>query len=310
MRLPDLEARPERPRRSTGFSARLLAARLFGVLPVLVLLSGPGMGQDYRYGSLAQKPPSSLPGRARGVLLQTEHGGPLRFSRDGFVVPNVYVIAPSDKTPHDFQVNGRGDKLHLSTGFRSMVPTDVDPSSPAYSLVDIEVNQGKGVQGLNGILVGRCHPLALKLTRRVAQLERDVDRVARGYQAQIRPYFDHAKKAPDPGHPKAGGGSEGPLEGRRGENEAGKFHEIRAVEATWLSDANAVQLRFARSLAGRGSIAPTGHRHGPRWQMWEVPYLTVCYRLAPDGHVITRVVVPPGDPVATARKYNPGGSPW
>jgi hypothetical protein len=249
-------------------------------LALLVLLAEPGRGQDFQLGSLTHTAPASLPGHTRGILCQTDPGGPLRFSRDGFVMPNVYVLSSKDQAPHDFQYDARGDKIHLASGFRAMMPSDLSPSAPAYALADVLVNQGKGAQGLNGMLVSRCRPLKLDLSARIAALGHDVDRLARSYRSRIQPFF-HQKE---------------------------KGREERLTEATWLPSAHAVQVRFARSVSGRK--AATDIKHGHRWLMWSVPYLTVCYRIRLDGHLISRVVVPPGDPRATARKYNPGGSPW
>lgn len=236
---------------------------------------------DYRLDSFQNTPPSSVPGQARGVLWQDEPGGPLRFSVDSHLVSNVYRLDPKVKGAKLFQVDSQGHKIALTSGFRSLLAQDLGKDAPRYALVDLEVNDGKGMRGLNGMLASRWQRLQPELVARVASLDKDVDKIAATLQSRIHPYFEQK------------------LKGR----------ETRRTEMTWLTQEKLLLVREARSVSGL--IAPgNAHERRLRGQRWEVPYLTVVYRLKPDGSVISRKIVEPGEPVATARRYNPGGSPW
>ena len=236
---------------------------------------------DYHLDSLQSAPPAALPGAAQGVLWQDEPGGPLRFSIDFHLVSNVYREDPKLKGPRQFQVDNQGHKVTLKAGFRNLQPADLGKDAPRYAFVELEINDGKGMRGLNGMLVSRWHRLDKGLVARISTLDKDVDKLAAGLQAKIQPFF--AQK----------------LKGR----------DVHHMEITWLSGEKALLVRQARSVSGR--IAPgNSHERRLRGQLWEVPYLTVVYRLKPDGTLLSRQIVEPGDPVASAKRYNPGGSPW
>ena len=235
---------------------------------------------DFRMGALKNQAPPSLPGKVTGLLWQDEKNGPLRFSLDLYVVPNVYWEDPTQNRDGDFQVDAKGGKIPLRHGFRSMRAADLGQDRPRYALVELEVNQGRGMQGLNGMLVSRVRRLDKGLSQSVAALDRDVDRIAAGYRERIQSFFKQ----------KCSG------------------RDLHLVQPTWLSDAQAIQVRQARSVTGRHLDG--GSRTGRHLQIWEVPYLTVCYHIRPDGGRISRKVVAPRDPISTAREYNPAGSPW
>lgn len=259
----------------------------------LILAVGSGLGQaaravpnptpasqNFELGAPSLKLPVSLPGRVRGVLYQDGPGGALSFSRDGLVVSNLYWPDPKLKGPGQFQVDGR-TKIHLSGGFRRMLASDASAHPARFLVADLEINQGRGMHGLNGMLVDRCHPIKLDLTARVNALEHQVDGLAHKFEPRIRPFFHQARAGRD----------------------------LRLTQVTWISAAAQIQVRFARLVSGRDKPSDVG-RDRRHFNTWQVPYLTVCYRLRPDGRVISRAVVPPGDPLTTARNYNPGGSPW
>jgi hypothetical protein len=257
-------------------------SRFLGCLVVLMLsLSATvSAAPDYDVCALSKTLLPGTAGHATGILFEESPNGPIRFSVDGYVMPNVYILDAHIKGPATFQMGQRG-KLELKSGYRAIRRSDLGPGAPPYALVEAEINGGKGVQGMNGMLITHLSILDPELPAQVAALSHDADKVAASLHSKIAPYFQ--------------------------QKPAG--HDRRSIEMTYMAINDSIQVRFARVLSARSFVRVPGQRR-PLMRFWSVPYLTVCYHIDRHGKQLDRTIAPPGNPVETAKRYNPGGSPW
>lgn len=261
-----------------------LALALLWLVAVSPALAEP-VG-DYETCALDRHTVPVLPGHTVGVFF-VDPGNLVRFTQDGQVMPNVYVLDRSVARKSEFAV-GSGDKIEVPFAVRAMRPDDLGSDRPAEILARIEINRGRGVHGLNGMLVtgwtrldGHDGRVALPLL--VARLTKQVNALATAFQTRIAPFFSQKRKG----------------------------REARAVQVTWQVKTAQLRVRFSRAVFGHDILRVQRVGASPRMHYyWEVPFLTVCWHCKVDGKVLAREVVPPGDPLATARKYNSGGSPW